>query len=235
MYQLAQMWAEDDRQRNMKGFDDAIMSIMSNKYNIPSKHKIYYLMGKSATGKDSIYKRLVSEMQLKPILMSTTRPMRNGEVMDREYHFTNLGEFLNMQTANQIAEYRTYSIYDNDAYIGEWIYYTPRIELDTSECSRIGIGTIESYESLYDEYADKLVPIYIEVNDNERFLRAVEREKLNDQPNYHELCRRYLADDKDFSDIKLSLYNIYHKFTNDNIDDCVADIKQFIYEKEVTS
>ena len=42
--------------------------------------KIFYLMGKSASGKDSIYKRLRSLCpELKSIVLYTTRPMRDGE------------------------------------------------------------------------------------------------------------------------------------------------------------
>lgn len=231
MTRLAQMWAENDFIRDQEGFDAAMERMQSKNRN----HKIYYIIGKSASGKDSIYKELLSQLWLKPILMSTTRPMRKGEVMDREYHFTNLAEFLKMNSDNQVAEYRTYHIYDNGEYCGEWLYFTPCSELDTSESSRLGIGTLESYTYLLDNYADKLIPIYIDVNDNDRFLRAVEREKRNDKPNYKELCRRYLADLSDFSDIHLATSNITNKFTNDNFDDCISDIKQFIFDCEHNS
>lgn len=50
--------------------------------------KIFYLMGKSASGKDSIYKRLRSLCpELKSIVLYTTRPMRDGEQEGVEYHF----------------------------------------------------------------------------------------------------------------------------------------------------
>ena len=50
--------------------------------------KIFYLMGKSASGKDSIYKRLRSVYpELKSIVLYTTRPMRAGEQEGVEYYF----------------------------------------------------------------------------------------------------------------------------------------------------
>lgn len=37
--------------------------------------KVFYIIGKSSSGKDTIYKRLLSETNLKPIVPYTTRPM----------------------------------------------------------------------------------------------------------------------------------------------------------------
>ena len=51
--------------------------------------KIFYIMGKSSSGKDTIYGRLLQDedMQLKKLILHTTRPMREGEQDGREYHF----------------------------------------------------------------------------------------------------------------------------------------------------
>ena len=41
--------------------------------------KIFYVMGKSASGKDTIYKQLHARMpELKTVRMYTTRPIRDG-------------------------------------------------------------------------------------------------------------------------------------------------------------
>ena len=52
--------------------------------------KIFYIMGKSSSGKDTIYSRLLqdSELGLSRIVLYTTRPMREGETEGKEYHFT---------------------------------------------------------------------------------------------------------------------------------------------------
>ena len=52
-------------------------------------------MGKSASGKDSIYKKIRERLsELKPIVIYTTRPIREGEREGVEYYFTddNIGE-----------------------------------------------------------------------------------------------------------------------------------------------
>lgn len=50
--------------------------------------KIYYLMGKSSSGKDTLYKEILSRMpEIKTVTLYTTRPIRDGERDGVEYHF----------------------------------------------------------------------------------------------------------------------------------------------------
>ncbi len=51
--------------------------------------KIFYIMGKSSSGKDTIYNRLRTDetLELSKLILYTTRPMREGEMQGREYHF----------------------------------------------------------------------------------------------------------------------------------------------------
>ena len=58
--------------------------------------KMIYLMGKSSTGKDTIYKALLQDesLSLKKIIPYTTRPVRSGEKPGEEYFFTDDEGFL---------------------------------------------------------------------------------------------------------------------------------------------
>ena len=50
--------------------------------------KIYYMMGKSSSGKDTIYKDIRKDLpELKTLTLYTTRPMREGEKDGVEYYF----------------------------------------------------------------------------------------------------------------------------------------------------
>ena len=75
-----------------------------------------------------------------------------------------------------------------------------------------------------------VVPIYIEITDKERMHRAIIREDSQESPKYKELCRRYLADDIDFSEDLLSEANIKRRFSNMNGDNCFKEICEFIQE-----
>ena len=159
--------------------------------------KIFYIMGKSSSGKDTIYKRLLGdqELKLRNIILYTTRPMRQGEMPGREYYFVEEGTFQEFQKQGKIIEARTYqTVY------GPWIYFTAddgQIELEKR--NYLGIGTLESYMNMKEYYGEKnLCPLYIEVEDGERLKRAICREELQQEPKYAEMCRRFLADTQDF-------------------------------------
>ena len=79
---------------------------------------------------------------------------------------------------------------------------------------------------------DKVKPVYIEVSDIELIKRAVKREEKQINPNVAELCRRFLADNADFSEdnLKLSEIDIKFRFKNDELETCVDKITAFIKE-----
>ena len=69
----------------------------------------------------------------------------------------------------------------------------------------LGIGTLESYEGMKQYYGEEnICPLYIEVEDGERLKRAIRREEQQTVPKYEEMCRRFLADAEDFSEVKLA-------------------------------
>ena len=87
------------------------------------------------------------------------------------------------------------------------------------------IGTLESYEKMCTYFeAGKMVPVYIEVPDGIRLLRAVKREENQKKPNYREVCRRYLADEKDFSEENLERLGITKRYQNTDMEMCVEEI-----------
>ena len=53
--------------------------------------KIFCVMGKSASGKDTIYNKILQDdsLMLSRIIPYTTRPIRDGETQDKDYHFCN--------------------------------------------------------------------------------------------------------------------------------------------------
>lgn len=183
--------------------------------------KIFYLMGKSASGKDSIYKELKVRMpELKTIVIYTTRPIREGERDGVEYHFVTEEMLENLQQAGKVIELRAY-----DTVHGIWKYFTADDgQFDAPE-DYLAIGTLESYGALIRYFGqEKVVPIYIEVEDGIRLQRALERERMQKTPRYEELCRRFLADAQDFSSEKLEKMGITQRFQNQNMEKCIDEI-----------
>lgn len=189
--------------------------------------KIYCIMGKSSTGKDTIYKKLMNDgdLSLKRIVPYTTRPIREGEQEGVEYHFTDVNTLNVLKKENKVIECREYhTVY------GEWYYFTVKdSQIDLSRNDYLVIGTLESYIMMRDYFGKEvIVPIYIEIEDGERLTRALNREKTQSVPKYEEMCRRFIADSKDFSEEKLKEAGIEHRFSNVSLDKCIGEIKNFI-------
>lgn len=189
--------------------------------------KIFYIMGKSSSGKDSIYRKLESteEFGLKRLVIYTTRPIRDGEKEGREYYFTDENKLEEFRRTGKLIEARTY-----ETVYGPWIYFTADDgQVSAGNDNYLGIGTLESYEKLKAYYgAEYVIPIYIQVEDGERLQRALLREREQDNPKYEELCRRFLADQKDFSEENIRKTGIKLRFTNDNLELCVKNIINYI-------
>lgn len=188
---------------------------------------IFYIIGKSASGKDTMYSRIVSELGLLPIVLYTTRPLRDNETEGVEYHFVDNERFREMEGNGLVIESRTYSTCH-----GEWTYFTAADSIAVSKGDCAGIGTLESFVRLK-EYcgADTVIPIYVEVSDDVRFLRAVEREKRQSHPKFAELCRRFLSDNEDFSEEKLLQAGIKVRFSNNGTEEeCFERIERYISE-----
>lgn len=91
------------------------------------------------------------------------------------------------------------------------------------------IGTLESYEKLCGYFGQKrIVPIYVEVEDGERLSRALMRERLQEEPKYAEMCRRFLADTIDFSEVNLKRCGIDRRFQNVVLEECIQEIMLYI-------
>lgn len=180
-------------------------------------------MGKSATGKDTIYKRLLEskELNLKKVIGYTTRPIRAGEKNGSEYFFINQEELEGLRKDGKIIEIREYHTVH-----GLWNYFTVNdSQINLNKDNYLMIGTLESYEQIRNYYGEEFVyPIYIEVEDGIRLTRALEREKKQDNPKYAELCRRYLADEEDFKEENLIRLGIKTKYQNQEINQCVSTI-----------
>ena len=192
--------------------------------------RIYCLMGKSSSGKDTIYKELLEEKELNlhRIVPYTTRPIREGEKNGEEYFFTDEEGIRKLEKENRIIEMRCY-----DTCFGPWKYLTVNDEqIDLSKNDYLVIGTPDSYLSMRDFFGKEIVvPLLIELDDGVRLQRALDREKMQQEPKYEEMCRRFLADAKDFSEEKLAACECEERFRNDELKECIASLVNYIGKK----
>lgn len=187
--------------------------------------KFIIILGKSSSGKDTIYKRLKNETKLIEIVPYTTRPMREGEVDGKDYFFVD-DEYFE-KNASKVIEKRTYHTIKGDWTYGE--LFDHQINLNDDNLNYLFITTLEGFESFLNYFGkENIIPIYIDLDDGTRLERALLREKSQKNPNYLELCRRFLADDKDFSKENLERLNISKKFINNSLDIVISEIKDYL-------
>ena len=182
--------------------------------------KIFYLMGKSSSGKDTMFKKLIEDksLGLKTIVGYTTRPMREGERDGVEYFFVDEEKMLSLEAEGKVIERRSYNTVH-----GIWSYFTVddgQVDLESDD-KYLLIGTLESYEKVRNYYGkDYLVPLYISVDDGLRLQRALDRERQQDKPKYAEMCRRFLADEADFAKENIDRCEITDSYENVDLESC---------------
>ena len=191
--------------------------------------KLFIVLGKSASGKDTLYKDIVGRFgdRLGVVVPYTTRPKRQGETEGVEYHFITEGQMSRMKRDGKVIESRCYqTVY------GPWYYLTVDDgQIDLSKRSSILIVTPAAYEKLRDYFgAEHVIPLYIETDDGVRLERALKRERAQAKPKSEEMCRRFLADAKDFSEEVLNRLGIQKRFVNDDyqrvLDELCSEIEK---------
>ena len=168
-----------------------------------NKYKLIALFGKSGAGKDTIQNWMVSNLQDTHKLISyTTRPPRSNEVDNKDYHFISVKEFDYMKEKNLFLETTEFR---------GW-YYGTSIEALNENKINIGVFNPSGVKNIIENFNYKIIilPILIATDNKTRLLRSLNRE---DFPDCTEICRRFLADEKDFENLDFS-YNMYY---NDNL------------------
>lgn len=193
--------------------------------------KIFFILGKSCSGKDTIFRRLKEnkELNLNTVVGYTTRPMRADETDGIEYFFVDEERLKELERAGKVIECRHYNTVH-----GVWSYFTADDgQIDLKAGNYLYIGTLESFQQMVRYYGkDVVVPVYIQVETGERLARAVERERSQCQPKYAELCRRFLADEEDFKEENIEKAGIETRYENNDLERCleviVEDIRDFM-------
>lgn len=189
--------------------------------------KIFFVLGKSCSGKDTIFRYLKEkkELNLKTVVGYTTRPMRVGEENGKEYFFVSRDELEKLKWEGKIIECRDY-----DTVYGIWSYFTVDDgQINLGKDNYLYIGTLQSYMEMTKYYGDDVVvPLYIEVETGERLSRAVKREREQSNPKYTELCRRFIADEEDFKEENIRKAGINKRYINSDLDKCIGEIVETI-------
>ncbi len=191
--------------------------------------KIFVVMGKTSSGKDTVYKRVLDSLEAKAgeaapktVVIYTTRPMRPGEQNGVEYFFATEEELQKLREDGKVIEERCFHTVH-----GPWYYFTVNDgQIDLEHHSYLMINTLAGFEMIRDYYnKEQVIPVYIEADAKDRLIRYINRESLQKNPNYKEVCRRFLADEEDFAEEELQRLGISKRYFNRDLDECCAEIE----------
>ena len=171
-----------------------------------NKYKIIAIMGKAGSGKDTLLNILMEEEIFKDafkIISCTTRPIREYEVDGIDYHFITTKEFTDQILSGEMIEATVFNT---------WCYGTSVKNLDLNKVN-IGVFNPEGVELLKERNDIDLTVIYVQANDKDRLLRQLNREE---NPDCHEIVRRFSADEEDFDDDEIDFISPNIFITNNN-------------------
>lgn len=185
-----------------------------------NKYQVIALIGKAGAGKDTIQKTTCDKhpLMFHKIVSCTTRPMRETEVQGIDYNYISLEDFtrgvLN-GTMLEATEFR------------DWFYGTPESALSKDKIN-IGVFNIAGVEALLEDPRLDVLVVKVDANDKTRLLRQLNREK---RPDCAEICRRFIADEKDFA--LLSEWEEYFVIGNEDHDtpDLLTNLRTEVFEE----
>ena len=176
--------------------------------NVKAK-KIFALLGYSSVGKDTILKQVLKDMDdVKPIISTTTRPMRKGETEGVEYYFIDDTEFFRRGT--DFVEQRIYHTKVKENGVEKeatWRYGIERAELEKDDYLIVIVDSV-GYKELKNYVGNgRIVPIFISAPQEELKARALARGDLE-----AEVDRRLKDDYERFMDFRVR--TVYHEVKN---------------------
>lgn len=191
------------------------------------KNKIAFYIGPSNSGKDTFFKKSLSLYEVLPIVLLTTRPPRPGEAEGREYYFKTKERMDFLDRNGELIERRDYNTMN-----GIWSYATGKESIDLEKYNYLTPNTWAAYKKFLEVYPKEcLVPIYFQLDKGIRLQRALDREKESTNSDYAEMCRRFLADEQDFTNDMIDLYKPLIINNNGSIEETLEQIDDIMVRK----
>lgn len=205
--------------------------------------KIFYIMGKSASGKDYIRTNIYDDLkqhEFNVYLLPeyTSRQPRTSELLDKANHNIYQDKYIcgaNLITTQHVfvsditfellikrdffAEYRKIGLIDkieNNDNLSYRYWGTVKLSEHDMKSNTIylGIGTPEAYYMMIPVYGPDIIPIWIDVDEETRKERFIKRELEDSNPKMKEIERRLKHENSWIVDP-----SAYNSFKNEELND----------------
>ena len=158
--------------------------------------KVKTITSPSSAGKDTILNEVVKTNEnITSITSMTSRPMREGEVQDKQYHFRSYEEMKIMIENDEFIEHKAYEVADGSI----WLYGVHKSEIDKNKDETkiviVDYNGLKELRGYCENNGIEIISYYIECNPRERLLRSLNREVNANADIVKEMCRRLLDDE----------------------------------------
>lgn len=183
------------------------------------------LIGKAASGKDTVKDILIKEHDFHSITTFTTRPMREGEIPDVTYHYISDKEFEKKIGEGFFAEWKKFRVAENT-----WCYGTAKKDLVNTDDKTVIILTPDGVRDIL-KYNINPVIIYLYSNIDTIKKRLYMRNDNNDKAE--ERIRRDAKDFK-YADLLANkiVYNNDGTSVNEVVDSVINQYRKVLEEWE---
>lgn len=171
------------------------------------------LMGKAASGKDTVRNILAKKYDFHTIVTYTTRPIRPGEIQDVTYHYISKDEFLEKIEDDFFAEWKKHKVKDED-----WYYGSAKEDLINSDDNSVIILTPEGVRDIKSNGINAAV-IYLYANLSTIRKRLKVRNDSNDK-----MENRIQRDLKDFKDAEFLADKLVYNNEEMNIENVAESV-----------
>ena len=185
------------------------------------KNSLICIVGKQASGKDSLMRYIVKEYGYRMAVSSTTRPMRSQEVNGVDYFFLDEEDFFKQE----LVEHRVYETIQ-DGKPATWYYGLTSNAIDTKDNSIVAVVDPHGLEQIIDHMGeDNVLSIYIDADYESRLHRALVRDTKFELDEFY---RREVTDHQKFED---AIYKMNYIVLNLDLNKAIREIDE-ILEKE---
>ena len=190
---------------------------------------ILIIMGESGSGKDTLLRELVQNHGFQPIISTTTRPMREGEVDGRDYYFVSQETFLKRLENNEFLEHRAYNTTANGKPV-TWYYGAEKQELDPDTNYAVVLDTGGAWGFLMHYGKLDCFVIQVQVSEEIRKQRAIRRGTFNEQE-----WNTRVSDDAERFCAEQTKGIVETVITNEmNLDDTVSALLEIIEDRKAS-
>lgn len=189
------------------------------------------LIGCQGSGKDTILNEVITLGNKQghphtPIISTTSRPMRNGEVDGVQYNFVNQKQAKEMLDNDDFIEHRSYLVANGDT----WVYGITKDSIDiNSNNEYIVIVDFKGCKELCKYLSEKnieYITYYIEVGYQSLLLRSLHREGKMTNEQVFEVVRRF---NDDLKNVAVAKYNVDVILPNNTKEDIRKNAERIVY------